>query len=276
MFALRPLIASLGLAAIAWHANAPVAVAHEFWIDAESYKVSVAEPVTANLRVGQDYEGSAFSFLPRSFRRFDLIEQGATRPVEGRLGDIPALTVEVDEGLLVVVHETTDSRLTYTEMSKFADFVLHKDAAWTLDVHTERGFPEDQFREVYSRYAKALIAVGSGAGADQEAGLETEFIALANPYTDLVGGAFPVRLLYRGEPRPDAQVEVFEKMPDGSVTVNFVRTDADGVAQVPVSAGNRYMIDAVVLREPTPDLAEETGAVWESLWANMTFAIPAR
>jgi len=47
-----------------------------------------------------------------------------------------------------------------------------------------------------------------------------------------------------------------------------------GVALVPVLAGHAYMLDAVVLREPSAVLAEQTGAVWETLWANLTFAVP--
>jgi hypothetical protein len=34
------------------------------------------------------------------------------------------------------------------------------------------------------------------------------------------------------------------------------------------------MLDAVVLREPAAQLAADTGAAWETLWANMTFMAP--
>ena len=51
-------------------------------------------------------------------------------------------------------------------------------------------------------------------------------------------------------------------------------TDSEGRVTVPVKSGHRYMLDAVVLREPSANLAEATGAVWESLWANLTFEVP--
>jgi hypothetical protein len=44
------------------------------------------------------------------------------------------------------------------------------------------------------------------------------------------------------------------------------------VATVPVTAGHAYMLDAVVLREP--EGVSNPGALWESLWANLTFAVP--
>lgn len=250
---------------------------HEFWIDPESFTVAPGAPIVAALRVGERFEGSEQSYLPQNFRRFELHQGEAAAPVESRMGDRPALAQPAPgAGLAVVVHETTDYRLTYREADLFEAFVRHKDAAWVLEAHAARGLPETGFSELYSRYAKSLVAVGAGAGADRAVGLATEIVALANPYTDDVGEGLPVRLLYAGAPRPDAQIEVFEKAADGTVSVKTVRTDAAGEARVPVEPGHRYMLDAVVLRAPAEDLAEARDVVWESLWANLTFAVPDR
>ena len=127
-------------------------------------------------------------------------------------------------------------------------------------------------RERYSRYGKALIAVGDGAGADREAGLETEIVALANPYTDDLSDGLPVRVLYQGAPRADAQVELFAKSPEGEVEITLLRTDAEGVALLPVTPGQVYLADAVVVR-PLEPVAEDD-PVWESLWASLTFKVP--
>ena len=231
----------------------------------------------ADLRVGQEYDGLSYSYAPMDFRRFEIV-QGETRvPVEGRLGDRPALGQPAPgEGLATVLHVTRDYTVTYSDYARFRDFVLHKDAGWGLAAHAGRGLPEEDFIEVYSRHAKALIAVGDGAGADRDHGLLTELTALANPFTDDLAGGLPVALSYEGNPRADAQIEVFEKAPEATVRIFTVRTDAEGRARVPVKPGHRYMLDAVVLREPTDALAAETGAVWESLWANLTFAVPVR
>lgn len=251
------------------------AKAHEFWIDPAEFQVEPGGVIVSAIRVGEEYKGSSYSFLPPNFRRFDYAVGDEVRPVPGRIGDRPAVTmVAPDEALVVLIHETTDLTVNYTDYAKFESFVTHKDARWVLDQHAAEGFPTDRFREVYSRYAKALIAVGEGAGEDREFGLATEIVALENPYTDDMSDGIDVRLLYQGEPRADAQVEVFEKAADESVTISTVRTDAEGRATVPVRPGFRYMLDAVVLRAPAPDLAEAKNAVWESLWANLTFGVP--
>ena len=156
----------------------------------------------------------------------------------------------------------------------FNSFVEHKDLGDLPARHLERDLPLEDFVEVYSRYSKTLIGVGHGEGSDRRLGLETEIVALTNPYTDDLTDGMRVQLFYLGKVRADSQIEVFDKTADGVVTTSFVRTDADGIAAVPVTSGNSYMLDAVVLREPVGQLASDTGAGYESLWANLTFAAP--
>lgn len=247
---------------------------HEFWISPQTYTVPAQGQLTADLRVGENFEGVAYAYLPQNFERFDLVAGAQVVAVEGRPGDRPALAMPAPtEGLVVVVHQTGDSTLTWDTAQNFEDFVRHKDMAWALEENRARGIPETGFREVYSRYAKSLIAVGEGAGEDGAAGLETEIVALANPYTDALPDGLPVKVLYRGEPRADAQVEVFAKAPDGTVQDLFYRTDAQGVALIPVVPGVEYLVDAVVLRAVEPQT--ETDPVWETLWASLTFRMPA-
>jgi len=249
------------------------ALAHEFWISPETYRIGAEDQLRADLRLGQMFEGAAFSYLPPQFERFHLVYDGRVVPVEGRIGDLPALAMPAPgPGLVTVVHQTTDSVLTYTEAERFADFATHKGFPDVLDAHKARGLPETGFRERYSRYAKSLIAVDGGVGRDGPVGMLTEIVALANPYTDDLSGGMPVRVLYQGAARIDAQVEVFAKAPDGAVTVATYRTDGKGEATIPVARGMEYLIDAVVMRPLTSE--SESDPVWESLWASLTFRVP--
>ena len=106
-------------------------------------------------------------------------------------------------------------------------------------------------------------------------GLETEIVALNNPYTDPASEGMRVKVLYQGSVRADAQVEVFEKASDGTVDVALYRTDAEGLAVLPLKPGHEYLVDAVVLRD-TGNNDPAAGAVWHSLWASLTFAVPAQ
>lgn len=254
--------------------------AHELWIEAQDFRIELQGRLVADIVNGENFRGHALPYLPQSAVRFDLASSAAAEfivaPIVARAGDRPALSMPaLDEGLVVVIYQAAAATLTYHQAEKFWDFVAHKDLPITQAAHRARGLPDEGFREVYSRYSKALVAVGAGIGEDRNMGLETELVALANPYTAPLPGGVPVQVFYAGEPRADAQIEVFDRNAEGTVTVSTVRSNANGVAMIPVTAGHTYMLDAVVLRRPSAELAAETGAVWESLWANLTFAVPA-
>lgn len=245
--------------------------AHEFWIEPQNYQVQKGAPITADLKNGQKFKGSNLAYFDNRIARFEVVQNGTVTPVTGRLGDVPALQVTApDDGLLVVVHQTAPSKITYKEWDKFQAFADHKDFGEMRARHESLGFPTDKFKETYTRYAKALIAVGDGNGADAPTGMETEFVALSNPYTDNLTQGMAVQVLYRDASRPDAQIEIFDRAPDNTVTITTTPTNAEGRALIPVLPGHTYLLDAVVLRE-----APKGGdTVWETLWAALTFSVP--
>lgn len=251
------------------------AIGHEFWISPLDYQIDSNENIVADLRVGQNFKGANFGYIPQNFVRFELVSGEMAVPVEGRIGDRPALSMAAPEdGLWVVVHETTDSLLTWASWEKFVGFVDHKKLANTLETHEERGLSQEGVKERYRRFAKALIAVGSGQGQDRAVGLRTEIVANANPYTDDLSGGLPVLVLFEGAPRSNVQIEVFDHDQADVVTTFTLITDKEGRADIPVEPGHEYLLDSVVMLPLYPD-DPATEPVWESLWAAMTFRVPA-
>lgn len=249
--------------------------AHEFWIEPDAYQIAPDGEIVADLINGQDFTGQKLAFLPQRFVHFALFHGDAISRVPGRVGDTPALNMPPEgEGLHVYAYQSTPSVVSYDDWEKFQKFVDHKDFGDVLSLHQARGLPLDAFSEVYTRYSKSLVGVGHSVGADRRMGLETEIVALTNPYTDDLSNGMKFALYYGADLRPNVRFEVFAKSPDGSVTQTFYTTDANGIATVPVQSGFSYMADAVVLREPNEARAADTGTVWETLWANMTWAVP--
>jgi uncharacterized GH25 family protein len=252
------------------------AYAHEFWISPVNYEVAPDEPIEAHLRVGQGFEGGSHSFLSRYATRHGVLHLSQNIGITARNGDRPAFQHPgLPNGLAVLVHETSDSTLTYREYQKFVAFVEHKDFAGQPEAHVARGLPEVGFVESYRRFAKSLISVGDGAGQDRPVGLDIEIVALANPYTDDLSNGMRVHVLMAGQPRADVQLEVFQRATATKDTaqITLYRTDSDGIATFPVTAGQEYMVDNVAL---IPVEAEVEGnPVWHSLWANLTFSVPA-
>jgi hypothetical protein len=254
--------------------GAGAASSHELWIEPKDFQPGTEAMVEARLVNGVEFGGNELAYLPNDFTRFSLILGDNETPVAGRIGDRPAInTAALGDGLHIAVYQSAGDVIDYATLEKFLSFAAHKDFPTAAADHKARGLPEADFNEHYTRFSKSLIGVGSGAGQDRAIGLETEIVALANPYTDDVSAGMPVQVFYQGAPRIDTQVELFDRAPDGVVTITKHRTDTTGIALLPVQPGHAYMADAVVLREPASAL-DGKDVVWETLWANLTFALP--
>ncbi len=254
---------------------ASTATAHEFWIEPTNYQVGEDSVLEAYLRNGEKFFGSSAAYVKAKTTRFDLVNGERTDSVVARLGDNPALKMQsLQPGLNVVVHQSNVSVLTYANWEKFQRFADHKDFPDMLARHRARSLPESQFKEAYTRYSKSLISVGSGEGNDVQAGLEIELLALQNPYTDDVSKGIVVVGYYQNKVRANAQIELYEKTADGEVQITLHRTDAQGKVVLPVRPSHSYLVDMVVLREPSDELARKKKVAWETLWASLTFAVP--
>lgn len=248
--------------------------AHELWIEPSNWRPAATGQLDADLVNGEFFEGVDLALLKSWYSRFEIVSGDRQVAVTGRMGSIPALNQPVlGDGLHVVVYQSQPSLATYQDYEEFLKFTRHKDLGNVDAQHTLRGLVKTNFKEVFRRYSKALIGVGTATGADKREGLETEIVALDNPYAGPLK-EMRVQVFYQDQIRADTQVEVFEKSADGSVITTMQRTDAQGVASIPVRPAHTYMIDAVVLRIPSDAYVADFGAVWETLWANLTFAVP--
>ena len=254
--------------------SASNAFAHEFWLSPTDYTVAVGEQMQVRLLQGTGMKGSPLIYLPADIARFNIVEGETERAVTARMGDEPALDMPAGpDGLAVVVHETMDSEVIYTDFAVFERFVTHKSFNAALAEHAARGLPQTGFSETYRRHAKSLISVGSGVGKDRAMGLKIEIVALANPYTDDLSAGMPLQVLLDGAPRADAQIELFQTAPDGNVTISLYRTNASGEVVVPVKQGMEYLVDTVLLTA-LPNNNPAAGPVWHSDWASLTFQTP--
>lgn len=253
------------------------ASAHEVWIEPLNWQAAPSGAVQAHIRNGEYFDGFDLTWNDRQTVRAEAWVQDDMSAIEGRLGDRPALATQAaQEGLLALLYQSGYRTIVYDDFEKFTAFVTEKGhAPSVLEQHAARKLPETPVTEAYARFAKSLLAVGNGAGSDSLRGMELELVALTNPYVTGDTAAMAVRLFYRGAPLAGNKVTVFERAEDMSVTEIFLTTDADGRASFDVRPGMTYLVDSVVIREPSRALLAETpGAVWESLWASLTFRLP--
>lgn len=250
--------------------------AHEVWIEPFAWQVPVGTGFEAHRLNGETFKGTSLPWDERTTALAEWRSGLETAPLSRRAGDIPAFKVPGSSGgLVTLVYQSSHRTITYRDYERFARFVREKGAEDILKAHTQRDLPKTPVKEAYVRFAKALVAVGKGKGEDKPSGLELEVVALDNPYTHAVP-VLRFQVFYRDKPLAGNKVTVFARDAAGRVTRNFSKTSADGIVTFPAEPGMEYLVDTVVLREPARSLVVETkGAVWESLWASLTFKVPA-
>lgn len=246
--------------------------AHEFWIEPHDFSVAPEAEIKAELRVGQDFKGDAFPYIPARFSAFESHDRIGESHVDGTPGDLPALQLRPrTEGLMIVTYVSAGERIRFREWEKFAKYLDYEGLTAIPDRHDARGLPRDDIRELYTRCAKTLVSVGDASGdQDRATGMRLELVAGQNPASTKPGTEISFTLLWEGEPLPDTQVALFSKgaTPD-SGTRTLSRTASNGMARFTIPATGSYMAASVHMIEAPAD----RDADWQSYWASLTFGV---
>ena len=259
------------LLAAAFSLSLPLS-AHEFWLSPHRYAVNTDQQIIADIRVGQNMQGDTYAYFPQEFERFDVRIAGKTRPLSNRFAQTPAVGEDTNvDGLHILIHQSTTSKITYESAEKFASFLRNEGISWVLQEHKKRDLPAADFTEVYQRFAKSLVKVGNGQGNDSATGMVFEWVLQDNPYTN-TKHTIRGQLLFQGKPFANSQASVFHKR-NGKVVQTNYQTDKNGMVDILVKGGGEFLVNAVHMIEPNREQSGFSGAVWMSLWASITFAV---
>ncbi len=242
--------------------------AHDFWIEPASFRPAVGQRVSVSLHVGQDFKGDSVIFLPGLFERFAVITPRREVAIDGVPGDDPAgAFTPAQAGLHTLVYRSTAAEVRFDTREEF-DRYLDKEGLERVRALPGYRAGRTPIHEVYSRCAKALVAVGGKGSNDRALGLRLELIVEKNPYALRPGGALPVRLLFENQPLEGALVQAFTKAEPLKKTK--VRTDNTGRAVLKLDRSGAWLVTTVHMI-PAPS---KTNAQWESLWASLGFELP--
>lgn len=246
--------------------------AHDFWIEPQTFRAAVGTTIPLRLYVGEHFKGDSLIYLPGRIERYTVIGPSGEHPVEATPGDDPAGGFRPTQpGLHVVAYR---SRLDFVRFDSVEEFERYLDKEGLERVRNLGDYRERvghrPIREQYSRCAKSLVAVGAATGADRALGLRLELIAERNPYARDTARLMPVRLLYEGRPLGGALIVAFNNAePQKKIKV---RSAVDGRAGLHLSGPGTWLVTAVHLLPAPPGAPAE----WESLWASLSFELPAR
>ncbi|MYC88549.1 MAG: DUF4198 domain-containing protein [Gemmatimonadales bacterium] len=192
--------------------------------------------------------------------------------------DTALLTFETGSAGTYTIGVSTAARVIPLTGPEFNEYLVHEGLVDELAEREAAGKANDDAAELYSKHVKAIVQVGDDRSGEwaEELGYPVEIIPLQNPYDLVVGDELQVRFLRAGEPVENALLyanyEFNAHSHDETGAHNEAveaRTNADGVATIPLVGGGRWYIRTIHMVE-TPS---EPDLDYESNWATLTFQI---
>jgi uncharacterized GH25 family protein len=246
-------------------------MAHDLWIEPSAFMPAPGTRLAVRLFIGQLFQGDVFPRDPKYLVRFAVIGAGGEAPIPGVPDTDPAgFLVSGRPGLYELVYTSRHASVEL-DAAKFERYLAEEGLEQISALRARSGRGAAPAKEIFSRCAKSLIAVGedAGSGHDRVLGLTLELIPERNPYVLAAGQDLPVRLLYRGQPLAGARVAAVPK--DHPARTVTARTDAQGRVRLRLDGAGVWLVKAVHMIAAPPG----SGAEWESFWASLTFALPA-
>jgi len=250
--------------------------AHDFWIEPDRFRPPAGAVVAVRLRVGVDLEGDPVPRADRQIARFMMVTDGGETPIVGPDAGEPAGRVRVEAPGAAILAYRSRTTAIELEAAKFEAYLKEEGLEAVLEARARRGETAKPGKEIYSRCAKSLLAVGPADSSARKAssrsmrplGFTLEIVPRADPYALKPGGSLPVQVLHEGKPL--AGVLVVAMNAEEPAKKVRARSDRSGRASLALGRAGFWLVKAVHMR-PAP---ARSGADWESLWASLTFELP--
>lgn len=272
---LRTVARATALAVAGLVASAGLLAAHDMFLRPASH---FARP---NSRVLVRLLNGTFSKSENSIDRDRLVDVAIVSPA-GRAkldtaqwsvaGDTSTFTLTTGAGGTYVLGASTRPRILGLPPKDFNQYLADDGMPDELAARKKDGTINQPSKERYHKHVKALVQVGDtpDTGFSTILGYPAEIVPLQNPYALTVGSTLDVKILVDGKPIARQFVQYGGRTPgEERVKQHDVRSDAQGIAHIPLDRVGTYYVKFIDMRRLTGD-AE---ANYESKWATLTFAM---
>ncbi|MDY7097218.1 MAG: DUF4198 domain-containing protein [Pseudomonadota bacterium] len=254
------------------------ASAHSFWLEPESYDAQTDEAVLVEFKVGDlDKDGGPaindwglywerVAALQSFSDKGAVDQQTAIRTTQsGETGT--ALLKLKGEGSHILAFASNPS-FSDLEAARFDRYVAHEGLKAIAADRAAKAGKATSGTELYARRAKTIINVGDAyTDVSRPVGHTLEIVPLANPMELGASDDLRVRVLWRGEPLPEAKVFAYQ-IGDKTRKTGVYSTGSDGETSVSLVKGKEHLI-SVVWGEPAPN---DVRADYFTIFASLTFA----
>jgi uncharacterized GH25 family protein len=253
-------------------AFAPLAHAHDFWLQPQDFWVDAPATTAFTLQVGHGPLRQRSPMPMRRVERFEAIApDGSTHDMRSRLrlggdrddGDVAFAS----DGAYVLVLQTDDRAESHLPAIRFNDYLRVEGLTPALALRESTHRMDAEGSENYRRIAKAIVQVG-GELADAEItkalGLPLEIVPERNPCATPRAATLPIRVDYEQRPLAGALVKLTDLSNDAEPFETHV-TDAEGHAEFALPAKGAWLLNVIWTRAKPAGGDTEFETVFSSL-----------
>lgn len=245
-----------------------VLLGHNFWMIAGQRR---NQSLRIEAHVGHHFPSSESAIAPERIAEFRLISTCGERQIGDCRVDGTALVTEAANtcsGATMTVLSLHPRAITLAEKS-FAKYIHEEDAFAFVTPDFLPGVTTTDQQEIYSKYAKAILATAHDELVCRPVGQKMEIVPQRNPATMKPGEQLPIQVLLDGAPIKGVRVSSgCDQLAQGGYAAH-TRTDADGRAEIELPIAGHWFVRAhLIRRHPDANVAN-----WESFWPSLTFRI---
>lgn len=245
------------------------ASAHEYWLAPLEYSVGKSEPISADIRNGENFGGRAYTCIPDKIKSIRLVGPQGSQSINCKEGAFPAIKTggSHNPGYYLLMIETTQRRVSYGSWDRFGNFLKSHGQFEKLNQYESDVKPEGRIQEQFYRFSKTLVIVNGEIqgqwGAFDKPSMEFDIVPLSNPLS--AEPSLELKVFYNDQALAKQQLDVFKKE-SNEVERTVYLTDERGIARINVSRNAEYLVNSVLLLE-----ADSPEVDWKTLWSSFTF-----
>ena len=247
---------------------------HEFWIQPEKTHVLVGQRVPLQITVGdnfigQRWEGKGNRIVSYNhYARNDMRELLLSLAPGDNLVQLPEFIPTTEGTHMLTLY--THPKFVEVAASQFNDYLQEAGFMKAHKFRTENNQMFNPGRERISRCAKVLIQAGEETDNTykEKTNLLLEIIPDKNPYNHDKTQGLTFKVLYEGNPLPDAMVKWWHK-DRNSVETDVLYTSERGEVTFSAAKPGLYMITVAHMLH----LDNNRTADWQSTWSSLVFGI---
>ena len=252
------------------------AAAHDFYLVPDAFTVVGGQTLRVGFHNGDRFPESEDSPVIARLKDAQLwTAQGVVSIRNLRLDArrvVGTVDVPEDNGTSVLSARTAPNLITLAP-DKFTAYLREEGLQEIIDWRGRHGESGNPGRERYSKFAKALLVVGTAdASFAHRLDFPIEIIPEMNPADLRTGDRLSVLLVLHGKAAAGVQMEASWWDGKQSTTKPLGRTDLAGRIQVPIVTAGQWRLHSVIMER----CAEPAIADGESLWTSVTFEVANR